>query len=158
MDINKELRQKVKEAMDAVPDLVSELAVDYFKERFRYKEFDGTPWPDFSTRCKHRTNGSLLVDTGHLLGSIRPTEISAGKVVISAGNDNVFYAKVHNEGFSGSVVVKAHDRTSKKGKVYVVKQHTRKMLIPQRQFLGESSELGRILKNDIEQLFKTVIE
>lgn len=157
MDISKELKQKVKEAMSAVPDLVAELAVDYFKERFRYKEFDGTQWPA-PGKSYRRTNGSLLVDTGHLMNSIRPTEISAGRVVISAGNDNVLYAKVHNEGFSGSVIVPTHNRTSKKGKTYVVKQHTRKMLIPQRQFLGESRELNALLKKDIEQLFKTILE
>ena len=105
-----------------------------------------------------RANGSLLVDSGHLLNSIRPAEVSARKVVISAGNDDVLYAKVHNEGFSGSVVVKAHDRTGKKGRQYVVKQHTRKALIPQRQFMGESRELNNILKKDIEQLFKSIIE
>lgn len=157
MDISKELRLKVNEAMNAVPDLVAELAVDYFKERFRYKEFDGKEWPEPGRGYK-RSNGSLLVDSGHLLNSIRPAEISTDKVVISAGNDNVLYAKVHNEGFSGSVVVKTHDRTSKKGKQYVVKQHTRKALIPQRQFMGESRELNIILKKDIEQLFKTIIE
>lgn len=157
MDISKELKQKVKEAMEAVPDLVAELAVDYFKERFRYKEFDGTPWPGPGNGYK-RTNGSLLVDTGHLLNSIRPTEVSAHKVVISAGNQNVLYARAHNEGFSGSVVVKTHERTSKKGKQYVVKQHTRKAFLPQRQFMGESRELNTLLKKDIEQLFKTVIE
>ena len=157
MDISKELRLKVNEAMNAVPDLVAELAVDYFKERFRYKEFDGKEWPEPGRGYK-RSNGSLLVDSGHLLNSIRPAEISTDKVVISAGNDNVLYAKVHNEGFSGSVVVKTHDRTSKKGKQYVVKQHTRKALIPQRQFMGESRELNIIFKKDIEQLFKTIIE
>lgn len=157
MDVSKELRQKVNEAMNAVPDLVAELAVDYFKERFRYKEFDGKGWPEPGRGYK-RSNGSLLVDSGHLLNSIRPAEVSPGKVVISAGNDNVLYAKVHNEGFSGSVVVKTHDRTSKKDKQYVVKQHTRKALIPQRQFMGESRELNNILKKDIEQLFKTIIE
>ena len=157
MDISKELRLMVNEAMNAVPDLVAELAVDYFKERFRYKEFDGKEWPGPGRGYK-RSNGSLLVDSGHLLNSIRPAEISTDKVVISAGNDNVLYAKVHNEGFSGSVVVKTHDRTSKKGKQYVVKQHTRKALIPQRQFMGESRELNIILKKDIEQLFKTIIE
>lgn len=147
----------MNEAMNTVPDLVAELAVDYFKERFRYKEFDGKGWPA-PGRGYRRTNGSLLVDTGHLLNSIRPAEVSMHKVVISAGNDNVLYAKVHNEGFAGSVVVKAHDRTSKKGKQYVVKQHTRKALIPQRQFMGESRELNSILKKDIEQLFKTILE
>lgn len=157
MSFNQELEQKVKEAINAVPDLVAEQAVDYFKERFRYKEFDGKPWPGPGKGYK-RTNGSLLVDTGHLLDSIRPAEVSARKVVISAGNDKVLYAKVHNEGFSGSVVVPEHKRTSRKGKEYGVKKHTRKALVPRRQFLGESRELDNILRKDIGQLFKTILE
>jgi len=31
-------------------------------------------------------------------------------------------------------------------------------LIPRRQFLGESRELNRILKKDIGQLFKNIME
>ena len=84
--------------------------------------------------------------------------ISARKVAITAGGDRVPYARAHNEEFSGSVVVPSHSRTGRKGKQYVVKQHTRKALIPRRQFLGESRELNRILKKDIGLLFKNIME
>lgn len=161
MSFKQDLEQRVKEAMNAIPDLVAELAVDYFKERFSYKEFDGKSWPDFSPNYKHRTNGSLMIDSAKLMNSVRPTRVERNVVEVTAGYEEkgkVDYARPHNEGFSGSVVVPSHSRTSKKGKQYVVKQHTRKALIPQRQFLGESRELNRILKKDIEQLFKTIME
>lgn len=77
---------------------------------------------------------------------------------ITAGGDRVPYARAHNEGFSGSVVVRSHERVSKKGKPYVVKQHTRKMLVPRRRFMGESHELETLIKKDVEQLFKNTME
>lgn len=157
MDFRKELKQKVKEAMDSVPGIVASTAQGYFTERFSKKEFDGTPWPAWGKNY-HPRRGTLLVQSGALRKSIEVDEINPRRVVITAGNDEVLYAKVHNEGFSGSVVVPEHKRTSKKSKQYVVKQHTRKTLIPQRQFIGESQELNNILKKDIEQLFKTIIE
>mgnify|MGYP000171342129 CR=1 FL=1 len=85
-------------------------------------------------------------------------EISARRVVITAGGDRVPYARAHNEGFSGSVVVRSHERVSRKGKPYVVKQHARKMLIPRRRFMGESRELETLIKKDVEQLFKNAME
>lgn len=157
MDISKELEKRTGEAMNAVPDMIAERATEYFKERFRYKEFDGTPWPGPGTGYR-RTNGSLLVDSSALVNSIRPSVVSAEKVVISAGNAKVGYAKVHNEGFAGSVVVKQHERISKKRKKFTVKQHTQNQHIPQRQFMGESRALYQILKTDIEQLFKSAME
>ena len=36
----------------------------------------------------------------------------------------------------------------------MVKQHTRKMLVPRRRFMGESHELETLIKKDVEQLFK----
>ena len=158
MDFNKELEQRIKAAIAAVPDAVAPTAQKYFIERFTDKEFDGSPCPDFAPTYKHRTNGSLMVDSGRLRKSIEIDEVTARKVVITAGNDTVLYAKAHNEGFSGSVVVPAHKRTSKKGKIYEVKQHTRKVFLPQRQFLGESRELNELLEKDIKQLFKTIID
>lgn len=157
MNFNKELEQRVKEAIAAVPDAVATTAKKYFIERFEKKEFDGTPWDTWGPNY-HPKRGTLLVQSGRLRKSIDIEEVRTHKVVITAGNDEVLYAKVHNEGFSGSVVVPSHHRTSKKGKQYVVKKHTRKMAIVQRRFLGESRELNHILKKDIEQLFKTVMD
>lgn len=66
------------------------------------------------------------------------------------------YARVHNEGFTGSVVVPAHNRRTKKGKTVQVKAHKRMMRIPRRQFLGACHELERILKRKAEALFKSI--
>lgn len=157
MDFGKELEQRVKEAMEAVPEVVASTAKRYFLERFSEKSFDGEPWPPWSKRYRPG-RGTLLVQSGALRKSIDIDGISARKVVITAGGDRVPYARVHNEEFSGSVVVPSHSRTGRKGKQYVVKRHTRKALIPRRQFLGESRELNRILKKDIGQLFKNIME
>ena len=153
MDFSKQLTDKIGECMDMVPDMIAELAVDYFKDCFRNKAFDGVPWPV----AKHvRSNGSLMVDTAALLTSIRAATVNAEKVVIAAGNSKVRYARAHNEGFTGSVVVRQHERT-RKGNTHTVRAHTKNISIPQRQFLGDSRELERIIKDNIEQLFKSNI-
>ena len=92
------------------------------------------------------------------MNSIRPAATNEQKVTIAAGNTKVRYAKVHNEGFVGSVVVKQHTRTSKTGTVYSVKEHKSNRNIPQRQFIGPAKELTEILKEDIIQLIKSAIE
>ena len=157
MDFSKELEQRVKEAIEAVPEAVASTAKRYFLERFSEKAFDGEPWKPCGKRYKPG-KGTLLVQSGSLRKSIDVDEINARKVVITAGGDRVPYARAHNEGFSGSVVVRSHERVSKKGKPYVVKQHTRKMLVPRRRFMGESHELETLIKKDVEQLFKNTME
>lgn len=150
INIEKELFTLKNEILDAVPDIIAETAVEYFQDTFRKKAFDGTPWPNFSPGYRHRTNGSLLIDSAALLNSVRPSLISRDLVIISAGNEKVPYARAHNEGFVGSVVVPAHKRTSKKGKAYSVKQHSMSMRLPQRQFLGDAKELQQQLHYRIE--------
>ena len=93
--------------LDDAAEIVAETATSYYKERFREKAFDGNPWAPAKIP---RRNGSLLIDSGNLMGSIRPAYVGRDKVVISAGNDKVDYAKVHNEGFTGRVTVPAHVR------------------------------------------------
>lgn len=150
INIEKELFTLKNEILDAVPDIIAETAVEYFQDTFRKKAFDGAPWPNFSPGYKHRTNGSLLIDSAALLNSVRPSLISRDLVTISAGNEKVPYARAHNESFVGSVVVPAHKRTSKKGKEYSVKQHSMNMRLPQRQFLGDAKELQQQLHYRIE--------
>ena len=82
---------------------------------------------------------------------------SQEKVVIGAGNSKVKYAKAHNEGFSGSVVVKSFRRIGKNGKIHNVRSHTRKMDIPRRQFMGRCAELEEILRKETERLFRNVM-
>ena len=144
--------------MNALPQLVAEEAKEYSRTRFSEKAFDGRPWPELSPKYKPK-RGTMLVRSGKLQGSVRVARVTPKKVVIAAGNSKVPYAQVHNEGFTGSVVVKAHTRKLKKqGKKVEVRSHTRKMNIPQRQFMGNCPELERKLKTVSEQLFKSILK
>lgn len=116
--------------------IVAETATEYFKQSFTRKGFDGNPWAAARTPKKR---GSLLIDSGALMNSIHPLEVSKSRVVIAAGNAKVTYARVHNEGFNGTVSVPAHIRKTKKGSVSVT-AHTRTAHIIQRQFLGDAGK------------------
>lgn len=137
--------------MEVAPDVIADTATEYFKERFTEKAYDGNPWKE----GRPKRTGSLLVDSGALLNSIRPVYIGQDKVTISAGDMKVDYARIHNEGFSGEVFVNPFQRT-RKGKVEDVKGHTRNMNIPQRQFMGKADELADRIKERLQPLVKDV--
>lgn len=162
---------------DAVPDIVAETAVEYFKESFDKKAFDGNPWEPAK---RPRKNGSLLVDSGTLVNSIEPSLISKEKVIISAGVKKAPYARAHNEGFSGPVQVapftrQTQSRTvdvpqySRGGKVVEahkwdipggtqsVRGFTKQVNIPKRQFMGQSKELAFRLYTRIEDYLKSIL-
>lgn len=139
--------------MTDVPDIVAETATEYYKETFSKKGFDGNSWPPAKTPKK---TGSLLVESGALVNSIRPAIIEPHRVVISAGDDKVNYASAHNEGVNENVTIPAHTRRTKKGPVNV-KQHTRPMRLPKRQFMGASNELAAKLVERIEAHIETIL-
>lgn len=136
--------------------MVANEALIYSQKCFSEKAFDGKPWKPVSPKYKPR-RGTLMVRSGNLLRNLRVAQVTPQKVVISAGNSKVPYAQVHNEGFTGSVVVPAYTRRTKKGKTVQVKAHKRMMRIPQRQFLGACSELKHILKRETEALLKSIL-
>ena len=76
MDFSKELEQRVKEAIEAVPEAVASTAKRYFLERFSEKAFDGEPWKPWGKRYKPG-KGTLLVQSGALRKSIDVDEINA---------------------------------------------------------------------------------
>ena len=146
------LRTVPDELMGDTAEIVAETATEYFKETFRKKAFDGNPWAPAKTAKKR---GSLLIDSGALLNSIRPIVITKDRVVIAAGNQKVTYAKVHNEGYDGEVQVPAHTRRTKKGSTNV-KAHSRMVHIIQRQFMGDSEELNDRIKGRIVDYIKNL--
>ena len=156
MNTTDEIARRIAQAMQALPELVAEEAAEYSRSRFTEKAFDGKPWRPVSPNY-HPRRGTLLVRSGALLNSVRVVSTSQEKVVIGAGNSKVKYAKAHNEGFSGSVVVKSFRRIGKNGKIHNVRSHTRKMNIPQRQFMGRCAELEEILRKETEKLFRSVM-
>ncbi|MDR1499683.1 MAG: phage virion morphogenesis protein [Tannerellaceae bacterium] len=117
--------------------IVAETAVESFKENVRTKAYDGAPW---KAAAKIKRTGSLLVQSGALVNSIRPYYVGTDKVIITAGGDKVTYAKVHNEGFTGPVAVAAHRRKTKKSGSVEIRAHTKNAAIPKRQFMGKSRE------------------
>lgn len=108
---------------------------------------DGIPWPK-SQRAKE-TGGKTLTDTRRLFESIGWGATSRSVEI----GTNVVYAARHNQGFSGTEAVRAHERVMSevfgvklaKPHPVTVKAHSRKGNTPQRQFLG----LGRYDVEDI---------
>lgn len=139
--------------LDDAANIVAETATEYYKARFKEKAFDGNPWAPAKVS---RRNGSLLIDSGNLLNSIRPSYIGQDKVVISAGNEKVGYAEVHNEGYTGQIAVPAHVRHTRKYGDIDVKEHTRQANITQRQFMGESNELADDIHKRLEKYINTL--
>ena len=150
-NIEQEIAAMMDEICEESAEIIAEEATEYFKERFTEKEWDGTPWPPAKSP---KRSGSLLVKSSDLLNSIRPTEVTKDRVMITAGNQKVTYAQVHNEGFSGKVNVDAFTRNVK-GKTQQVRAHTRNTTIPKRQYMGETEELDERILGRIETLIQS---
>lgn len=147
-----------------VPSLLAETATEYFKESFAKKSFDGLAWQDTKKPVKR---GSLMVRTGQLMGSIRPSLVSADRVTISAGSSKVPYAQVHNEG--GIITRKPRSETFQRKRFQSGKQKGRfkggtisgqgftfkesSFTMPKRQFMGHSAELNNIITKRLTNHF-----
>lgn len=160
-------------ARKALPNEVAVLAVRFSKDRFRDQAWYDQNKESWKARKQRRQGGkrksqTILVNTGRLKRSIR--KIKADQNEVKIGTD-VPYAEIHNNGGKitasanvKSYTKKAHSRKahsrSRKGNIEAVpaqnvsshriKAHRRKMntIIPQRQFIGNSTKLA----TDIEKL------
>jgi phage gpG-like protein len=139
---------------DIIPNIIAETATEYYQFNFKKQSFDGTPWQPLSAnyaKRKTRGRGRILTATGKLQRSIRPTLVTPAKIVISAGNTNVPYARVHNEGLRVSGVRSVRTYKNRnfmgKGKPVQIKAHSRTVnfKMPKRQFIGVSNELNKLL-------------
>ena len=122
-------------------DMRTELA-DEFDKNFDRKAFFTKKW---KRRANPDAKGSLLMVTGTMRRSVK-AEVKVNGVRFSSA---VPYAAIHNEGGTGTKHVRQHTRTSKKGKTYTVKAHTRKFTMPQRQFVGDGKRTQEIIKGVI---------
>lgn len=151
-NIEQEIAAMMEEICEESAEIIAETATEYFKERFETKEWDGVQWLPAKNPP---SQGSLLYRSRRLMNSIRPTEVTPTRVVITAGdNKDVSYAQVHNEGFSGKVNVDAFTRNVK-GKTQQVRAHTRNTTIPKRQYMGETEELDERILGRIETLIQS---
>jgi phage gpG-like protein len=154
------------------PRHVGTEAVKFFKSSFDRQAFQAdtsTKWPALkpsSIKARHKKKGrKMLMGTGRLKRSIRVIEATTTRVIV--GTD-VPYAQVHNDGFRGIQYIRPHKRsltiTSKvqgsyqgtsqrrrkttltmAGTRFNVRGHTRRMRMPQRQFIGQSNFFNKRL-------------
>ena len=151
--VEQEIEQVIEEILEASAEIIAEEATEYYKESFERKGWNGAPWLPVKNPP---SRGSLMLRSTQLMNSIRPIEINKERVVIAAGyEDRVQYARVHNEGYDGTVNVKAFTRMVK-GKPQQVKDHTRHMQIPQRQFMGVTDELEERLTTRIASAIESI--
>jgi len=153
----KTLPAQLKRALHDVAIITGKQAVDMFKENFQQESFNGKPWQEVKRRQDSRNfkvisrgknkgqsravnaYGSrkiLTGDTGDLGESIKYKYMGNASVTIYSDKP---YAAAHNEG----------TRTAGRGN---------RTVIPQRQFMGPSPELDKIveteLKRKLNNLFK----
>ncbi len=116
-----------------------------FDRNFERKAF-------FTRKWKPRRNnrrGSLLIVSGALRRSISASVKGNGVAFTS----NVPYAVAHNEGLSGSIPIKAHNRR-RGGKVHTVRAHQRRVSLPERRFIGDGPQPQKIIRSVIEDNLK----
>ncbi|MDO9255422.1 MAG: phage virion morphogenesis protein [Bacteroidales bacterium] len=142
-----------------IPGVLGTIAVNYFKDSFRrqgWRDRSLKYWPRRSKNFRKDNGRAILVKSGRLRNSIRIEQAVFARTVVGT---SVPYADAHNSGVSRTVAVRSHQRhtyskvketyTTRKGTTrsrtmrkvdgsYQVKAHSRKMNLPQRQFMGDS--------------------
>lgn len=168
----KVLHAKAKEiqnyANNRYPSVAGNIALRFINGNFRAQGFQGQSFERW--KKSRKPNGSTLVKTGALRAANYYTT-QPGQTTLK---NNMPYAKAHNEGFNGTVQIKAHSRNkyskakkgtgkfTKTGKERMqtvtfksgssqVRAHQRKMNIPKRQFMPTHSNDSPVLNNAIQR-------
>ena len=165
-------------AINRFPTKAGNIALRFVNGNFRAQGFQGKSFKKWKA---NKRGGTILIKTGKLRAANYMTT-QPGQATIK---NHMPYAKAHNEGFKGEASVKAHTRNkygqtkigtgkfTKSGKERmktmtmkigqsIVKSHTRKMNIEQRQFAPTASSPSPVLDNailrevakDINQIMK----
>lgn len=155
---------------ERVPNIVAESATEFFKLRFTTKEWEGVAWKP--TRFP-AVSGTLMLRSGALLNSIRPSIVGPGRVVISAGDYKVPYARIHNEG--GQIIAtpkmkkwawamhyqaggspKDQDPTpqAKFYKAMALKKTGSPINMPRRRFMGHSPHLNKEILHSLKEDYR----
>lgn len=153
----KQKAQELKKMIDNVPIVAANTAENFFKERIRQGAWIDTQrerYPDRKKNGRYDKNGgrAILVKSGALLNSIQKIPSNKLKVVIATDRP---YAKSHNQGIIGKVQkVRPHTRRNRRGKSYEVKQFTRTMYLPRRQFMGNSDFLNKKIVKEVKRYMR----
>ena len=109
---------------------------------------------------RDRLSGQALnVRTGRLRRSITQTVTDDGNRVTGYVGTVVEYAPIHEYGFKGAMNIRAHMRSSKNGKSFSVRAHTKNVTLPERSFMRTAladmkSEIGTKINEALAQAAK----
>lgn len=142
-----------------LPRMIGKKAVDIFHANFHEGGFINNGVQKWKLPKRYNAKGKaasarygpLLSARKELYNSIS-YRIDSGRVIISSDKT---YAEAHNEGFSGTIQVPEHNRRTKNG-VSKVKAHSKSLTLPQRQFMGESAELNKIVTDLVIKELKAI--
>ena len=168
-EFEKVLQTKAREvqnyANNSFPSKAGDITLRFINGNFRAGGFQGATFKKWK-----KSKGTTLVKTA----ALRSANYYTTQQGQSTLKNNMPYAKVHNEGFKGIVNIKAHSRntygkkkigTGKLNKSGLertktvtyktgqssVKAHTRKVDIPQRQFMPIDKDDSPVLNNAIQR-------
>ncbi len=135
--INRKIRN-LKDAKRNIPVLVSNNSKNFFLQSFRNQGFTDNSlekWQKRDNRSRRNSGRAILVDTGALRRSIKVSQSSFNKIVITS---NLPYAAVHNYGLKAG--------------------RGRGFKMPKRKFMGNSKKLNQqnidIIKSELTKIFK----
>jgi len=135
--INRKIRN-LKDAKRNIPVLVSNNSKNFFLQSFRNQGFTDNSlekWQKRDNSSRRNSGRAILVDTGALRRSIKVTQSSFNKIVITS---NLPYAAVHNYGLKAG--------------------RGRGFKMPKRKFMGNSKKLNQqnisIIKSELNKIFK----
>lgn len=172
-DIRK-LKNKVLKLIDNdLPKLAGNRAVRHFKASFENGGFTDTtlqPWRKTKSGKRSRfgqKSGGILIGSGALKRSIRILKAKGGSVIVTAGNQNIKYAQIHNEGGTVNIPITAKSRKYfwhmykitndlKWKRMALTKKESFTFKMPKRQFMGNSkmlnNEIAHLIAKKIDQL------
>jgi len=165
-----EVEKRLQQTKEVLPAEIANVSQSYFESSWRKQGYDGKKWKEVQRRINGKgaaKTRAILVKSGRLRRSFHVLSKRWDNITIA---NSAPYAKVHNEGFKGVEYVKPHKKSGKdikskvrgsagfidgkftKGKIrtitlkgakHNVKGFSRKMNLPQRQFMGQTNELGQ---------------
>lgn len=156
---------------------------DRFRDQAWYDQ-TFSPWKKRKETAERNKGRAILTDSGTLKRSISVLQADWDNVIVGIPSSSpaAKYAAAHNWGFTGTVSVHPYIRIASRkvgtkalklkgrqmrvriggkkikiqGASHGVKMHSRKMNIPQRQFIGNSALLNRLLQRDFVTQLKTI--
>lgn len=115
-------------------------------------------WPKRKKETKKTSGKKILHGTGYMQNNVK-AKAMADRVSVGVDLSKVPYAQVHNEGGELQQRVKTHTRKHHKtGKRMVVKSHSRRIVMPERRYLGYVPDIEKItdkeVKFEMDRIFK----